>query len=538
MNRKNMTLGIAGVLALAILVPMEAEAQLTNTQRIAEIHDTTDDIKKIVKDLPTPANIQDAIRSALGENFTSVIQDLREGLGADLAYLRAAADADAELTKDHVDATVEFQLGVIAELVGLKVQVDELNDAIDELGNDGAGTDLLSLQIEDNALAIDSINRKLVSILNNQYEIINGMAALQLEFAKHVTVPTTTPVPQPTQTPTTTPSPAPTPAAPAPVEPAAPLTPRGVSDIPENGAAIWTITAGDIRDGTAYENTPFVKLMDTVALTCNTDVHLKKAYVTINSTSCTTCGHGTSYVFVNDHSGKGAEYVSDTLFGQELWTTFFPLGTNTVQAGNPPLNYPANIHSKIPYGESRTYDAHFLDPTKYTEGALGANPSLTDDDPLMTLTVEYSGFTDTKCVFRGASNSITVSGDATDQKLTYGVQVDKADANVPLKDYSDTVTCGKAIQITDIVVGTVDKWQLASFADMSITTSADTYTFKFNTTSDVPQLVNLNTVLPLTVDKNGLTISGTIPTENLLVELRYKADPNTTCVATPLAAYQ
>lgn len=110
--------------------------------------------------------------------------------------------------------------------------------------------------------------------------------------------------------------------------------------------------------------------------------------------------------------------------------------------------------------------------------------------------------------------------------FTYGVIINPADVNKSLMGFSNTIDCGdEPIVITDITVDAPDDWALAPFVIVNLEYGSENHVLEFD--RDYPVITNRDDFLLIYLSDSKLTISGSLPLENLLIRLTYERGPDT-----------
>jgi archaellum component FlaC len=529
---------------------IDAYAQ-SNTQRIADIDDNTSAIKTVVDAInDMVSSMSDAIE-ALSSSIAGIESTLTSVNSSVDEVKSSVATISADVTTIKSSITgfdaVTAGLGIInTKITSIEDRLTNIETSI--VSGQSSSADSTSLQILSERVAGIALN---MATINDQLEVISAELGVIRD---------TTSSSQTTQT---------------------------ISGFFE-GTTTKTITNYDYKQhGKKITVDGFDRYELDMAFTCSTDVFLDTADMAPSQRTIRTAealntpnpNNAVQYLSRQFAASNGnapsidqlrtyAQINYITVDGRTLYNNNFVIGSGSND--NHYIEYDrleTFENRKLTAGmglqfETRLYDGEFGNVTGNAEyGKLHNNatdsPFGTDvtpaaqrdyliknaikDDPredgeeeieLYTVMVNWNSYSDTTCSISigGAASAI---GADTPYSETFGATISGEGI---LKTYEDTLDCGgNPLTINTIRGASGDDDNLANFGTLELTVldgndedNADvTYTFgpgwELDPNDDSPK------TLPLTVSGHNVKISGTFPSDSLIIQLEYNSVPNAGC---------
>ena len=548
---KTTTAALLAVLAAAGLAAADAHAQ-TNTERLKAIDAATQDILEDTEGTPGAlaalADAAGAIQaglSGLAASLSNVmdavagIQDAVDGMSAKVSGMDTSirntessvnrvetavggVSAEVGVISSKImgmDALMQNVAGLDARLANMEGAMTELEGAIAELDNtiqsmDGGSSVLLSV------LASSSIENsaQLAEVLLRLASLEDGLRHQDTEAKKEVTK-TTRP-----------------------------------GNILFEGEAERNVDSYDYkRYGDANTDTTGKYYELDMTFSCSADVFLDRAYLVHdgdgNADDIQFDQHVRYFGLTRDQDGivdasRHRTHNFVTVDGRDLFDTHFRFSGSTDTRAGQTYDLPALFNNKpLKAGETLRFESQVYDRNTTVmydrNGAKATTAEIkmiggatrTYSLPFFEVNVEWLTYNSGATCSIGFGTSGVSTGLTKTSTLMYGVTANPDHKNRSLKDFGNTIDCGgEPVEITAITVDTADDWRLAGFVSVVLEHGPNEHRLEFDRNAKEAVITN-DDFLPIYLGNDGLTISGTIPLENLLISLTYNSQPDTACRA-------
>ena len=537
MKNKTTTAALLSLLAVAGLAVTDAYAQ-SNTVRLENIDETTQDILEDTEGIPGALESLTEMVSAIQSSLTDIaasltsmmsaitgVQDAVNGVSTKVTDMETSV-YNTESSVNRVETAVS---GVSTQVGTISSKITDMDTAMQSLAgldNRLAGIEGSIMELEATVQSMggdDDTMSKLAALdLNAQFntgkldEVLQRLAAIEIGLGQLG------------------------------------ADVKGISTAPSKPGNILLEGESEINvDSYDYKNYGDANT-DTVGkyyelemtFSCSTDVFLDRVSL-IHDGDTNDTPYKSYFGLTVDQENANPRPSTHNFVkvdNRDLFDTQF-----TFSAGSAAQTYdlPATFNNKpLKTGETLRFESQVYDRDTTTvfdtKGVkttglsnaikMVAESNRTHSLPFFEIDVEWLTYESGTTCSLGFGTSGTVSPGLTkSQTLTYGVTTDPAHNNRSLKDFSDTIDCGgEPVEITEISVDTADDWRLAGFVNVKLEYGTNEHTLEFDPDASDAQITN-DDFLPIYLGNDELTISGSIPLDNLLVSLSFKSQTDTTC---------
>ena len=554
MKNKTTTAVLLSLMAVAGLAVTDAFAQ-SNTERLESIDDATQDILEDTEGVPgaleSLSEAVSAIQASLSDMATSLaslmsaitgVQDAVNGVSSTVTDMSTSVyNTESSVNRVEtavggvstevgaisskimdMDAMLQSVAGLDARLAGIEGSIMSLESAMQSSGGDDDIADTLSVL----ASTTLSNNAQLPEALQRLANVEAGLESLGADVKGIASAPS-----QP-------------------------------GNVLLEGETEKNINSYDYKNyGDANTDTQGRYYELDLTFSCSTDVFLDRVSLIHDGGAALNSTYTTSRVTYDSDSNPitgyteyfGLSRATDatdknndnfiTVDNRDLFDTQFRFTSGgatmiydrPVVFNNKPLEAGEILKFKSQVYDRNTdvmYDRNGKVSALLTNTKMVADSSRTQSLPFFEMDVEWLTYESGTTCSIGFGSSGAVSPGLTDTStLTYGVTTDPAHKDRSLKNFDNTISCGgEPIEITAITVDTADDWGLANFVKVNLKYGTTEHKLAFDPDASDAVITN-DDFLPIYLGNDELTISGSIPLDNLLIGLTYNSQPDTECKA-------
>lgn len=549
MKNKTTTAVLLSLMAVAGLAVTDAFAQ-SNTERLESIDDATQDILEDTEGVPgaleSLSEAVSAIQASLSDMATSLaslmsaitgVQDAVNGVSTTVTDMSTSVyNTESSVNRVEtavggvstevgaisskimdMDAMLQSVAGLDARLAGIEGSIMSLESAMQSAGGSDDIADTLSV------LASTTLtnNAQLAETLQRLANIEAGLKSLDVDVKGIAS---------------------------------APSQPGNVLLEGETELNVNSYDYKNYGDANTDSTGKYYELE--LTFSCSDDIFLDRVYLVHDGDGNSADIQDAEYVRYFGLTKAQDAIVSNsredthnfvTVDGRDLFDTHFRFSSTTDTAAGQTYDLPAAFDNEpLKAGdtlrfESQVYDRNTnivydkkgnkVSPLPDASATIkmidGANR--TYSLPFFEVNVEWLTYNSgTTCSIGFGTGGAVSPGLTKTKSLVYGVSTDPAHKDRSLKDFSNTIDCGgEPVEITEITVDTSGDWKLAGFVNVKLEYGSNEHTLEFDRDAKDAMITNGDDFLPIYLGNDELTISGSIPLKDLLVELTYKSQPDT-----------
>ena len=543
MKNKTTTAALLSILAIAGLAVTDAYAQ-SNTERLQNIDEATADILEDTEGIAGSftaltemlTTLQTSLTASLAEVMSAItgVQDAVNGVNDKLSNMETAV-YNTESSVGSVETTVTGMSAEVSAISSKIMGVDTLVQDVATIDDRLNSIDGSLMMLENTVRSMDgdntsdtlavlsatviSNNEQLREVLQRLANLENGQRQLGADVEGIA---------------------------------AAPSRP---GNILLEGESELNVDSYDYKNyGDATTNTLGKYYELDLTFSCSTDVFLASvSLVHDGDPSTRDPNEYAKYFGLTDLQDRATENRDTThnfitVDNRDLFDTQFKFTSGgTAQT----YDLPATFNNKLlEAGETLKFESQVFDRATnilYTKDGFVDNIPTSGDSalrmiadsnrthslPFFEINVDWLTYeSNTTCSIGFGASGVTSPGLTKSNTLTYGVQTNPAHNDRSLKDFANTIDCGgEPVEITGITVDTSDDWKLAGFVNVKLEYGSEEHTLEFDPDTSNAVITNDDEFLPIYLGNQELTISGSIPLDNLLVSLTFNSQPGTECDA-------
>ena len=549
MKNKTTTAVLLSLMAVAGLAVTDAYAQ-SNTERLESIDDATQDILEDTEGVPgaleSLSEAVSAIQASLSDMATSLaslmsaitgVQDAVNGVSSTVTDMSTSVyNTESSVNRVEtavggvstevgaisskimdMDAMLQSVAGLDARLAGIEGSIMSLESAMQSMDGDSDADTLAAL-----AQTTLSNNAQLAEVLQRLAIIEAGLELLGADVKGIAT---------------------------------APSQPGNVLLEGETELNINSYDYKNYGDANTDSTGRYYELE--LTFSCSDDIFLDRVYLihdgdtaaAITATPASTYERYFGLTKEQDGVNTNQRHTTHnfvTVDGRDLFDTHFRFSSTTDTAAGQTYDLPAAFDNEpLKAGDTLRFESQVYERTTgivYDKNGVSKDPlpnnvaikmidgaNRTYSLPFFEVNVEWLTYNSgTTCSIGFGTGGAVSPGLTKTKSLVYGVSTDPAHSDRSLKDFSNTIDCGgEPVEITEITVDTSGDWKLAGFVNVKLEYGSNEHTLEFDRDAKDAMITNGDDFLPIYLGNDELTISGSIPLKDLLVELTYKSQPDT-----------